>query len=121
MGVEPELLPQGPMAKAVRYVLSNWRALLRFTSNGILAPDSNLVERGMRPIAVARKNWLYAGAERGGHAAATAFSLIETCKLNGINPYEYLKAVQLAPAGHQCLRSSDGAQKTSGAAGVDGH
>ena len=107
MGVEPELLPQGPMAKAVRYVLSNWRALLRFTSNGILAPDSNLVERGMRPIAVARKNWLYAGAERGGHAAATAFSLIETCKLNGINPYEYLKDVLARIGGHRSDRLAE--------------
>ena len=107
MGVEPELLPQGPMAKAVRYVLSNWRALVRFTSHGILAPDSNLVERGMRPIAVARKNWLYAGAERGGHAAATAFSLIETCKLNGINPYEYLKDVLARIGGHRSDRLAE--------------
>jgi len=53
-GIEPDLLPRGPMAMAVRYVLSNWRALLRFTRVGILEADSNLVERCMRPVATTR-------------------------------------------------------------------
>ena len=104
LGIEPDLLPQGAMAKAVRYVLSNWRALVRFSRTGILAIDSNLVERGMRPIAVGRKAWLYAGAPRGGHAAATAFSLIETCKLNGVEPYAYLKDVLARIGSHRCDR-----------------
>ncbi len=74
---------------------------MRFSRVGILEADSNLVERGMRTIALGRKNWLYAGAERGGHAAATALSLIETCKLNGINPYEYLKDVLARIGSHR--------------------
>ena len=102
IGIERDLLPKGPMAIAVRYVLSNWRALRRFSRVGILEADSNLVERGMRTIALGRKNWLYAGAERGGHAAATALSLIETCKLHGVDPYAYLKDV-LARIGSQRL------------------
>jgi hypothetical protein len=53
--------------------------------------DNNTCERGMRPVAVSRKNWLFAGSERGGHAAAVAFSLIETAKLNAVEPYAYLK------------------------------
>ena len=99
--IEQNLWPHGPMARAVRYVLSNWRALTRFSRIGILEPDSNLVERCMRPVAVGRKAWLYAGAERGGHAAATAFSLIESCKLNGVEPYAYLKDVLARIGGHR--------------------
>ena len=87
------LLPRGPLAQAFGYVLSNWQALNRFTENGSLAPDTNLVERTLRPIAIGRKAWLFAGSLRGGHAAAIAFSLIETCKLNRVEPFAYLKDV----------------------------
>ena len=62
---------------------------------------ANLVERCMRPVAVGRKAWLFAGAHRGGEAAATALSLIETCKLNGIEPYAYLKDVLMRIGGHR--------------------
>ncbi len=89
----PTLLPQGSLAQAFSYVLSNWEALTRFTSNGILAADTNLVERTLRPVAVGRKAWLFTASPRGGQAAATAYSLIETCKLNGIEPFAYLKDV----------------------------
>lgn len=92
-GHYPTLLPQGPLGQAVNYVLSNWQALNRFTENGILAPDSNLVERTIRPIANGRKAWLFTASTRGGRAAAAAFSLIETCKLNGVEPFAYLKDV----------------------------
>ncbi len=87
------LLPQSPLGQAFGYVRSNWQALNRFTENGILAPDTNLVERTLRPVAVGRKAWLFTASVRGGEAAATAFSLIETCKLNGVEPYAYLKDV----------------------------
>jgi len=89
----PTLLPKGPLAKAFKYALSNWEALTRFTTNGMLAADSNLVERSIRTVAVARKNHLFFGAETGGTAAATLFSLIESCKLNDIEPYAYLRDV----------------------------
>lgn len=100
-GIEPDLLPQGPMAVGVRYVLSNWRALTRFTRVGMLETDTNLVERCMRPIAVGRKAWLFVGSDRGGEAAATVLSLIESCKLNGIEPYAYLKDVLARIGGHR--------------------
>jgi hypothetical protein len=106
-GIEPALLPQGAMAVAVRYVLSNWRALTRFTRVGILEADTNLVERGMRTVAVGRKNWLYVGAERGGHAAATILSLIETCKLNQVNPYDYLRDVLARIGQHRTDRLAE--------------
>lgn len=92
-GHYPQLLPQGPLGQAVSYVLSNWQALSRFTDDGILAPDSNLVERAIRPIANGRKAWLFTASARGGRAAAAAFSLIETCKLHGVEPFAYLKDV----------------------------
>ena len=92
-GHYPTLLPRGPLGRAIAYVLSNWQALTRFTENGILAPDSNLVERAIRPIANGRKAWLFTASPRGGRAAAAAFSLIETCKLNAVEPYAYLKDV----------------------------
>ncbi|MGZ5148124.1 MAG: transposase domain-containing protein, partial [Burkholderiales bacterium] len=56
-------------------------------------PDTNLVERTLRPIATGRKAWLFTGSMRGGHAAAIAFSLIETCKLNRVEPFAYLRDV----------------------------
>jgi hypothetical protein len=89
----PSLLPRSALGQAFAYTLSNWAALLRFTDDGILAPDSNLVERSIRPVAVARKAWLFAASERGGQAAAVVFSLIESCKLVGVEPYAYLRDV----------------------------
>ena len=92
-GHAPNLLPQSPLGKAFAYTLNNWTALNRYTECGILAPDNNAVERVIRPIAVGRHNWLYAGSPRGAHAAATILSLIESCKLVNVEPYAYLKDV----------------------------
>ena len=92
-GHYPSVLPRSALGQAFAYTLSNWPALLRFTDDGILAPDSNLIERSIRPVAVARKAWLFAASERGGQAAAVVFSLIESCKLAGIEPYAYLRDV----------------------------
>lgn len=92
-GHAPALLPQGPLGKAFAYILGNWTALVRFTECGILAPDNNAVERAIRPIALGRNNWLFAGSARGGRAAATILSLIESCKLAGVEPFAYLKDV----------------------------
>ena len=72
------------------YTLSNWGALTVFLDEGMLEVDNGAAERAMRPVAVSRKNWLFAGSERGGDAAAVAFSLIETARLNDVEPYAYL-------------------------------
>ncbi len=106
-GHYPTLLPQSPLAQSFAYTLTNWEALNRFTQNGILAPDSNLVERTIRPIAVGRRAWLFAASQRGGEAAAIAFSLIETCKLNGVEPYAYLKDVLTRLSGHRVDRLAE--------------
>lgn len=93
------LLPQGPLGQAFGYTLRNWRALTRYTEDGVLLPDNNLLESALRPIAMGRKAYLFTAAKRGGHVAATMYSLIGTCKLNGIEPYAYLKDVlQRLPA-----------------------
>ena len=87
------VLPKSPLGKAIAYTLKNWIALTRYLGNGILDIDNNAAERLMRPITIGRKNWIFAGSDRGGMAAATIYSLIETCKLNKINPYDYLSDI----------------------------
>ena len=84
------VLPRSPTAGAIGYALQNWAALTRYTEAGILDIDNNACERQIRPVAVGRKNWLFAGSDRGGRAAATAFSLIATCKLHRVEPFAYL-------------------------------
>ncbi len=92
-GHYPTLLPQGPLGLAFGYALNNWRALERYTEDGILMPDNNLLESAIRPIAMGRKAYLFTASERGGHVAATLYSLVGTCKLHRIEPYAYLKDV----------------------------
>ena len=92
-GHYPTLLPQSPLGQAFRYAISNWGALARYTEDGVLEPDNNRLERALRPIAMGRKAWLFAGSPRGGRAAATLFSLIETAKLNRVESFAYLKDI----------------------------
>lgn len=100
-GHAPTLLPKSPLGEAFGYALSNWTALNTFVEHGILEADNNISERALKPVALSRKNWLFAGSERGGRAAATAFSLIETARLNGIEPYAYLRDVLQRINGHR--------------------
>ncbi len=81
------------LAEAIRYALSRWDGLTRFLADGRIEIDSNVVERSIRPIALNRKNALFAGSDGGGEHWAVIASLIETCKLNGINPNAYLTDV----------------------------
>ena len=80
-------------AKAIAYALNNEEALKRFLENGRIEIDNNAAERAMRVIALGRKNYLFAGSDAGGERAAAIYSLIETAKLNGINPWLYLREV----------------------------
>jgi transposase len=81
---------KSPIAQAIRYALSHWEGLTRFLDDGRIDLDSNIVERSMRPQALTRKNALFAGHDEGAESWAVVASLIETCKLNGIDPYTYL-------------------------------
>jgi hypothetical protein len=78
------------LAQAIRYGLSHWGGLTRFLDDGRIEIDSNPVERSIRPIALTRKNALFAGSDGGAENWAVIASLIETCKLNGVDPYAYL-------------------------------
>ena len=81
------------LAEAICYALSRWAGLTRFIDDGRIEIDSNIVERSIRPIALNRKNALFAGSDGGGEHWAIIASLIETCKLNGIDPQIYLTDV----------------------------
>lgn len=81
------------LAEAIRYTLARWAGLSRFLDDGRVEVDSNVVERAIRPIALNRKNALFAGSDGGGEHWATITSLIETAKLNGVDPYAYLADV----------------------------
>lgn len=80
-------------AKAIAYAVNNEVALRRFLTNGNIEIDNNTAERALRSIAVGRKNWLFAGSDNGGNTAAIIYTLIETAKLNNINPNKYLRKV----------------------------
>jgi hypothetical protein len=87
-------VPDGSaIAKALDYSLKRWTALTRYLDDGTLPPDNNQVENQIRPIAVGRNNWLFAGSLRAGQRAAAVMSLIQSAKMNGHDPYAYLKDV----------------------------
>jgi transposase len=81
------------LAEAIRYALARWQGLCRFLDDGRVEIDSNVVERSIRPIALNRKNALFAGSDGGGEHWATIASLVEACKLNGVDPQAYLADV----------------------------
>jgi transposase len=83
--------PKGLLGKAIGYTLNNWKYLVRYLDDGRLRPDNNLVENAIRPFVVGRKNWLFSGHPKGAEASAAMYSLIETAKANGLNPYYYLR------------------------------
>lgn len=80
-------------AKAIKYALNNEIALRRFLDNGNIEIDNNAAERALRAVAIGRKNWLFAGSDKGGDTAAIFYTLIETAKLNNLNPVKYLHKV----------------------------
>ena len=84
-----KLPARGPTADAIRYALNHWDGLERFLEDGRIELDNNSVERAMRPVCLSRKNSLFAGSDEGGANWACLASLIETCKLNDVNPQTY--------------------------------
>jgi transposase len=84
---------KGKLAEAIRYALSRWEGLTRFIDDGRIELDNNAVERSIRPIALNRKNALFAGSDGGAEHWAAIASLIETCKLNDVDPLAYLTDV----------------------------
>src|SRR3546814_249704 len=87
------LSPKSAMAKALAYGRKRWDALTRYTEEGMAEIDNNIAERAIRSIAIGRKNWLFAGSKAGGERAAAIYSVIETAKLNGVEPQAYIADV----------------------------
>jgi len=106
----PQTLPKSALGQALGYALNNWVALVRYLEQGYLAIDNNLSERTLRAIALGRNNWGMIGSEAGGRTAAVLYTLVGTCKHQGIDPFAYLRealpglfALGEKPSGEQLL------------------
>jgi transposase len=85
--------PKGLLGKAVAYTLKQWDRLVGYLEDGTLTPDNNIAENCIRPFVIGRKNWLFSGTPEGAEASALLYSLIETAKANGLEPYAYLRHI----------------------------
>ena len=92
------------LVKAIHYMLKRWHAFTLFLDDGRVCMSNNAAERGLRCVALGRKSWLFCGSDRGGQRAAAMYSLIVTCKMNGVDPQAWLADVLLHIAGHPVHR-----------------
>ena len=99
-----KLSPKGPLAKAIDYTFNHWKAFTRFLDDGRICLSNNAAERAVRGIAVGRRNWTFCGSDEGGHRAAVMYTLIETAKLNGVDPKAWLADVLARIADHPAHR-----------------
>jgi transposase len=91
--MEPSVLPKSPLGEAFTYLRNQMRYVAQYLRDGRLEIDNNAAERQLRGVAVGRKNWLFAGSMKGLHRAALLYSLVHSAKLNGVEPWAYLKDV----------------------------
>ena len=84
------VVPTSLLGKAVGYTLKQWDSLVRYLDHPWLRPDNNAAENAIRPFVLGRKNWLFSGSPRGADASCAIYSVVETSKQNGLNPYAYL-------------------------------
>lgn len=87
------ILPSSKMGEALLYLHNQWERLTAYLKNGLYPIDNNPAERAIRPFTIGRKNWMFAKSQAGANASANLYSLIETAKANGVNPYQYLREV----------------------------
>lgn len=95
-----KVLPKSPIAKALGYSIERWNELMIYTTDGKLNIDNNPVENSIRPIAIGRKNYLFAGSHEAAQRSAMLYSLLGTCKLHSINPFIWLRDVLQRIAAH---------------------
>jgi transposase len=88
-----QVLPKSPIGQALAYSIERWDRLKVYTTNGMLCIDNNPVENSIRPVAIGRKNYLFAGSHEGAERSAMIYSLMATCKMNGVNPFDWFKEV----------------------------
>jgi transposase len=84
-------LPKSRLGQALGYLHSNWNKLQVYLTDGRLNIDNNPVENAIRPFVIGRKNWIFSASQNGAKASAMMYSIIETAKANGLEPYQYLK------------------------------
>lgn len=85
-------VPKSPLGQAINYAMNNWAALKVYVTDGDLTIDNNLAENALRPIAIGRKNWMFAGSDKGGDTAAVLASIVATCKRLKVDPFKYFSA-----------------------------
>src|SRR3954454_20559502 len=100
----PRISGKSELTKAIRYALARMRKLQPYLEHGCLEADNNAAERAMKPAALGRKNFLFVGSEGGGKSAAIAYTLIQTAKLNGVDPQAWLTDVLSRIADHKISR-----------------
>lgn len=103
-GVLTKVSRKSELAKAARYSLGRWKALTRYVDDGGIEIDNSAAERALRGVALGRNNFLFMGSDEGGHRAASLYSLVETAKLNGLDPQAYLREVLERIAEHPINR-----------------
>src|SRR5437660_7673938 len=91
--IRAKLSTKSTLAVAITYTLKRWPALTRYCEDGCLEIDNLIAERALRGVAIGRRNWLFTGSKAGGERAAAIYSIIETCKLNGVEPFAYISCV----------------------------
>jgi transposase len=89
----PEVLPKSAIGQAITYTLGLWKRLSRYIDNGEAEIDNNLIENSIRPVALGRKNYMFAGSHEAAKQAAMIYSFLGTCKINNVEPYKWLKEV----------------------------
>jgi transposase len=88
-----QVAPSTLLGKALRYTQGEWPKLINYILSPHLTPDNNLIENAIRPFVVGRKNWLFSGSPKGAHASAALYSIIQTAKANGFEPFKYLSYI----------------------------
>ncbi|MCC7575977.1 MAG: IS66 family transposase [Methanomethylovorans sp.] len=100
----PEVLPKSSIGQAIAYTLGLWPRLTRYTQNGQVEIDNNLIENSIRPVALGRKNYLFAGSHEAAQQAAMIYSFLGTCKINNVEPYTWLKDTLTRIQDHSILK-----------------
>jgi len=95
-----EVLPKSAIGKALAYSIERWKRLSLYTESGMLNIDNNPVENSIRPVAIGRKNYLFCGSHEAAQRSAMLYSLLGTCKMHQIEPYQWLKSVLETIADH---------------------
>jgi len=101
------LSPSNDPAKAINYILSRWVPFIRSLDDGRICLSNNAAERALRGVAVGRKNWTFVGSDAGAHRAAAVYTLIETCKLNDVDPQAWLADVLARRPDHAASRITE--------------